>query len=309
MRSKAEWSTSFVHAISEMEKRAAESRKAASLPVERNSNTNEEKQMMIVRNMEDEAQSAVVPFNFEGNQIRVVQDSAGEPWFVAKDVCDVLGYVNGSREIQRHCKYSKLFKGTETVGMEIPPRGINIIPESDLYRLILRSNMPDAKRFQDWVTETVLPAIRKTGGYIAGEEHMDEDELILAAMQVLQRKVEEQSRLLEAQEHKVHAYDTFLADDRGYTVSKVSKFFADVRRVPLGRDRLFDMLKEWQWLISSKEPYQRYVDRGYFRLVPNRFGGQVMILSKGILAIMKKLQSLGMLKEVVAPPANCPMLD
>ena len=86
--------------------------------------------------------------------------------------------ANGSRDIQRHCKRAKLLKSTETDVLEIPPRGLLIIPESDLYRLIMRSNMPDAERFQDWVMEEVLPKIRKHGGYIVGEEKMDDDELI-----------------------------------------------------------------------------------------------------------------------------------
>ena len=94
----------------------------------------------------------------------------------SKDVCEILGYGQASVAVNRHCKYAKLLKVNETVSLEIPPRGLLIIPESDLYRLILRSNIPDAEAFQSWVTEEVLPRIRKTGGYVMGEEAMSESE-------------------------------------------------------------------------------------------------------------------------------------
>lgn len=71
--------------------------------------------------------------------------------FIAKDVCAILGYVNGSRDIQRHCKYPEKLSSTESVLLTGQPNPIIIIPESDLYRLIMRSNLPDAEQFQDWV--------------------------------------------------------------------------------------------------------------------------------------------------------------
>jgi prophage antirepressor-like protein len=138
----------------------------------------------------------LVPFAFEGHQIRVIKDEKGEPWFIARDVCIALGYVKPENAVARHCTHSHT----------TPKQGggfLTVIPESDLYRLILRSNVQRAERFQAWVTEDVLPAIRKTGGYIMGEEKMSEDELVLAAMQVLQRKVEEKQRKIEEQQQQI----------------------------------------------------------------------------------------------------------
>ena len=71
--------------------------------------------------------------------------------FIAKDVCAILGYVNGSRDIQLHCKYPEKLSSTESVLLTGQPNPIIIIPESDLFRLIMRSNLPDAEQFQDWV--------------------------------------------------------------------------------------------------------------------------------------------------------------
>jgi anti-repressor protein len=124
----------------------------------------------------------------------------GREMFIAKDVCAILGYVHTYKAVQMHCKSAELLKASEMDGLEIGPRGVLIIPESDLYRLIMRSNMPDAEEFQDWVCEEVLPRIRKTGGYIQGEENIEsEDELVLRAMAVLQRKVGELRGRLEEQ--------------------------------------------------------------------------------------------------------------
>ena len=102
--------------------------------------------------------------NEEFGSVRVVlRDDV--PWFFASDVAKALGYSNPSRSVQDHCKHAELFRTTNTVGLDINPRGELVVPESDVYRLIMRSNLPNAERFQDWVVEEVLPSIRKTGNY------------------------------------------------------------------------------------------------------------------------------------------------
>ncbi|WP_265822570.1 BRO family protein [Geovibrio ferrireducens] len=92
----------------------------------------------------------------------------GEPWFVAKDVAEALGYRDTTNAVKAHCRgvvkhhpYKQSVSGSQPV---------NIIPESDLYRLILRSRVRDAERFQDWVTMEILPSIRKTGSYSMSEK-------------------------------------------------------------------------------------------------------------------------------------------
>jgi prophage antirepressor-like protein len=105
-------------------------------------------------------------FNFCGSNVRVL-DIDGDPWFVAKDVAQVLGYATPQKVIHDHCKASTT----------VPKRNggyLTIIPERDVYRLIMRSKLPAAEAFEDWVVGTVLPAIRKDGGYISGEEKLEE---------------------------------------------------------------------------------------------------------------------------------------
>lgn len=96
--------------------------------------------------------------NEEFGSVRVVlRDDV--PWFFASDVAKALGYSNPSRSVQDHCKHAELFRTTNTVGLDINPRGELVVPESDVYRLIMRSNLPNAERFQNWVVEEVLPSI------------------------------------------------------------------------------------------------------------------------------------------------------
>lgn len=99
-----------------------------------------------------------ISFAFEGTPVRVISDDIFNPLFVAHDVAKALGYKKPENAIKRHCK-----RQTTT-----PKQGggfLTVIPESDLYRLTLRSNLESAERFQDWVVEDVLPSIRKTGRY------------------------------------------------------------------------------------------------------------------------------------------------
>lgn len=97
-------------------------------------------------------------------QIRTIQQN-GEPWFVGKDVADILGYQNGSRDVNRHVDEDD--RQNYQNGTFESNRGLTIINESGLYSLILSSKMPKAKEFKRWVTSEVIPAIRKTGKYEA----------------------------------------------------------------------------------------------------------------------------------------------
>lgn len=100
----------------------------------------------------------------EFGSVRVIMKD-GEPWFVARDVAQALGYTDTDQAIRIHCNYAKLFKPVETTGLEIGPRGMYFIPEADVYALIFGSNLPTAAAFRAWVCEEVLPSIRRTGQY------------------------------------------------------------------------------------------------------------------------------------------------
>ncbi len=104
-------------------------------------------------------------FNFDSYAVRTVQDEAtGEPLFVGKDVCDALGYANASAAIKQHCKgFAKRYPLQTAGGVQ----EARVLTKSDVLRLIISSNLPEAERFEAWVFEEVLPAVLKTGQYIA----------------------------------------------------------------------------------------------------------------------------------------------
>ena len=104
-----------------------------------------------------------VPFAFEGKEVRALAGDDGEPWFVASDVAKVLGYSRPNDAVRAHCKAAS----STTVNHRGAPGSTNvsIIPERDVYRLIMRSKLPAAERFEEWVVGEVLPTIRRTGSY------------------------------------------------------------------------------------------------------------------------------------------------
>jgi prophage antirepressor-like protein len=148
-------------------------------------------------------------FNYESAEVRVIVDDAGDPWWVAKDVTDLLGFKNGPDAIRKHVLPGQTNIANRdvcvTLGFVVgrPPTLIN---EAGFYRLILRSNVPGAERIQDWVTSEVLPTIRKTGGaYIAPGSQAaldltDPDTMMEALENALSIAKDARAKLAEANE-------------------------------------------------------------------------------------------------------------
>jgi prophage antirepressor-like protein len=133
-----------------------------------------------------------INFEFDTTTIRVIEIE-GEPWFVASDALNAMGYSRGGHKMIRN-KLDDIDKGIKRIDTLGGPQDISIISESGLYKIIMRSDKPEARAFQDWVTRVVLPAIRKDGGYIMGEEklatgEMSEDDFIATALQMANNKL------------------------------------------------------------------------------------------------------------------------
>lgn len=108
----------------------------------------------------------MIPFKYEQNEIRVIQDEQGEPWWVAKDICDVLGISNHRDAVRKGLDGDEVDQiyVIDSLGRKQETLAVN---ESGLYTLILRSDKPEAKPFRKWITSEVIPSIRKTGTYQA----------------------------------------------------------------------------------------------------------------------------------------------
>ena len=137
----------------------------------------------------------IIPFDYKSKPVRVIQDEDGIPWWVAKDVCKILGLEDTHKVVKRLDNDEKGRKIIPTPGGD---QEMWIINEPGLYSLMLRSNKPEAKQFKKWITHDVLPTIRKTGKYeIQGLSELD---LIIRSAQAL-KNLEIRVHTLEAKTH------------------------------------------------------------------------------------------------------------
>ena len=158
-------------------------------------------------NKKQAAQVAVFE-NPEFGTVRTATDEKGEPWFCAKDLCDVLGYKNSSCAVNQHVRSSDVAKryvariaknryGECNGKMQVVQ--MIFVNESGFYALVLGSKLATAVKFKDWVTSVVLPQIRKTGGYIPVKEGESEEETIRNAEEILRATLKKKEELLEQQ--------------------------------------------------------------------------------------------------------------
>lgn len=187
----------------------------------------------------------------------------GEPWFVGKDVADILGYQNGSRDINRHVHEED--RQNYQNGTFDSPRGMTIINESGLYALIFGSKLESAVRFKHWVTSEVLPAIRKTGSYQAPQGK----ELLALAVLEAQKTIDEQSKAIERMKPKVIFANAVETSHTSILIGDLAKLLRQ-NGVDTGQKRLFEQLRNEGYLMktgsSRNMPTQRYVADGLFQI-------------------------------------------
>lgn len=206
--------------------------------------------------------------DFKGASLRTLTDEAGEPWFVAKDVCDILGIDTNHLSESLDSDEMNTLRITEG-NVRGNPNKI-IISEPGLYRLVMKSRKPEAKEFQRWVTHEVLPQIRKHGGYMAGQERMTPEQMALASMRWLQSKVDEQAKQLKAQEGKVLFANAVETARTSILVGDFAKILKG-NGIDIGPRRLFAWLREHGWLIKAKGsswnmPTQKAMDLHLFEI-------------------------------------------
>ena len=209
-------------------------------------------------------------FDFKGAALRTLTDEAGEPWFVAKDVCDILEISNPSDALKR-------LDDDERSRFNLGRQGeTNIVNEAGLYVLVLGSRKPEAHEFKRWVTHEVLPSIRKTGGYIpTSESDSDEDIMaraVLVAQKTIDRKnqqiAEQQTRIVEL-EPKARFADAVAASDGTCLIGELAKMLRQ-NGLDIGQNRLFEILRQDGYLgktgSNRNVPTQKAMDLGLFRI-------------------------------------------
>lgn len=194
----------------------------------------------------------------------------GEPYFIAKDIAYALGYKDPKNTIKNRCKRGRV---SEIPHPQNPNKSIEItvIPESDIYRLIMGSKLPSAQKFESWVTEEVLPTIQKHGVYMTNEiiEEIltSPDFLIQLATQL---KEEKEARILAEETLKEQKplvdFAAHVSDSTNLiSMGKMAKLLKN-EHINIGRNRLFDWLRKKGILMLDNTPYQRFIDNGYFRV-------------------------------------------
>jgi len=198
-------------------------------------------------------------FQFDSTEIRtIVKD--GEPWFVAADVCAVLD-INKHRDAASRLDDDE--RGPVVVDTLGGKQEMVAVNESGLYSLIMTSRKPEAKRFKKWVTSEVLPAIRKNGSYAVQTPELQ----IAHALVLATKMIEQKDAMIAIMAPKADFFDAVTDSKTAVDMSIVAKTL----NMGMGRNRLFEILREKGILDRRNIPYQKYCDRGYFRVVESQY--------------------------------------
>lgn len=215
-------------------------------------------------------------FDFKGASLRTLTDEAGEPWFVAKDVCDILEISNPSDALKR-------LDDDERSRFNLGRQGeTNIVNEAGLYVLVLGSRKPEAHEFKRWVTHEVLPQIRRTGGYIPTTDADDDMTILAKAVMIGQRTMEEQKQRIAAQQSRIDelqpkasAWDNFVDIPDALSVRDSAKLLSNLGR-PVGQTELFEWLDRHDWIFRENKHWsarQSRINAGHLMMVPSKSHG------------------------------------
>lgn len=205
-------------------------------------------------------------FDFKGESLRALTNMAGEPWFVAKDACDILGIdTNHLREALDDDEITNL-RNSEVWNQ--PGRAPLIISEPGLYKLIMRSRKPEAKEFQRWVTHEVLPSIRKHGAYMT-QQTLDKALTSPDFLIQLATKLKEEQEKVKELEPKARFADAVAASDGTCLIGELAKMLRQ-NGLSIGQNRLFEILRQDGYLgkVGSNRnvPTQKAMELGLFRI-------------------------------------------
>lgn len=220
-------------------------------------------------------------FNFENHEVRSLLLN-NEPWFVGKDVAEVLGYERADNAIRNHIdKEDKLMHQISASGQN---RNMTIINESGLYSLVLSSKLPSAKKFKRWVTSEVLPALRKTGQYQVKE--LSGSELMAKALIEAQSVLAAKDKQIEQMKPKVVFADAVATSHTSILVGELAKILKQ-NGIDMGQKRLFAWLREKGYLIKRQGtdynmPTQKAMELGLFEIKEGSYvnGSGVNITTK-----------------------------
>ena len=203
--------------------------------------------------------------NDQFGQVRAIRSENGEPWFVAKDVCEILG-LGRQQDSTRYLDDDE--KGECLVNTPSGAQKMVCVTEPGFYKLVMRSRKPEAKAFQRWVTHEVLPALRRDGGYMVARDETPEQTMARAVLLAKATIDRQRDRIAELEPKALFA-DAVAASDGTCLVGELAKMMRQ-NGVEVGQNRLFAMLREDGYLGNVGQnrnvPTQRAMEMGLFRI-------------------------------------------
>lgn len=239
--------------------------------------------------------------NPEFGTLRVIEQD-GEPWMVGKDVAQALGYAKPLNALAAHVDEDDTLKRgvIDSVGRT---QETILINESGLYSLVLSSKLASAKRFRRWVTGTVLPSIRKDGGYIKTAPGMSDADIMARAVLLAQKTIDEQKQKIERLTPAAEYAQNFLLASGGRLASSIAKEYGmSAQKFNQLLHKLGIQYRQGgQWLL-----YQKYTGKGYtetkVNLIPHNDGlthqhPETLWTAKGCAFLAKKLKEIGIVPQ------------
>lgn len=188
--------------------------------------------------------SSLQLFNYEHHEVRTILID-GEPWFVLNDLCKVLEIANPYNVVDR--LDSEYLRKTEVLDGRGISRETNIVNESGMYEVVIRSNAPTAAMFRKWLVAEVLPAIRKTGSY--GQVAPTGQELLALAVVEAQQLLAAKNQTIAVLEPKASAWDDLVSSAGSLSFRDAAKVISEEGGVTIGGNRLIQVLTDWRWVF------------------------------------------------------------
>lgn len=229
-------------------------------------------------------ENAIIKKSFVFNSVKIrTAIIDGEPWFVAKDVCEVLGIANSRDAVAELDKDERITVGNPDGNPRAGnPLTFNAVNESGLYALMFKSRKPEAKAFRKWVTSEVLPTIRKTGEYTdmipkdlptalrAYANEVEKNQKLLAENNALQKSNLSKSLTITRNKPKVLFADAVAASDTSILVGDLARILKQ-NGINIGQNRLFVWMRENGYLIKKRRadynmPTQKSMNAGLFEI-------------------------------------------
>ena len=218
--------------------------------------------------------------NEEFGSVRTVTKD-GKTYFVGNDVAKALGYSETAKAIRTHCK------GVSE--MDIPTNGgvqtMKMITEGDIYRLVIKSQLPQAEKFESWVFDNVLPSIRNNGGYIANQEQMTPEQIVANALIVAQNIITQKDKQIEEMKPKADYFDELV--DRNL----LTNFRDTAKEFGVKESYFINWLIEKNYIYrdckGKLQPYAASMDKGLFEIkefsskYSNHAGTQTLVTPRG----------------------------